>query len=227
MSKLRSTLTGLLLAAGPIGFSGAAQADIFTLTLGQGNPDLAGLPAPFGSVTVDLTSSTTANVTFTSDVTAGNQYSFGGAQAVDLNVNGGFTISPISLTPLFSSVTTQSAAFGGTNNADGFGSFNLTVDLHDGFTNSATGVSFTLTDASGTWASADNVLTANTSGNEAAAHIFACAAPCTTASANVTGFATAAPAVPEPATWAMLIIGFAGLGFMAYRRKSDTQFRLI
>jgi probable HAF family extracellular repeat protein len=27
-------------------------------------------------------------------------------------------------------------------------------------------------------------------------------------------------AVPEPSTWAMLLIGFAGVGFMAYRRKS-------
>jgi len=26
--------------------------------------------------------------------------------------------------------------------------------------------------------------------------------------------------VPEPSTWAMMILGFAGLGFMAYRRKS-------
>jgi len=26
--------------------------------------------------------------------------------------------------------------------------------------------------------------------------------------------------VPEPSTWAMLLIGFAGLGFMGYRRKS-------
>ena len=26
-------------------------------------------------------------------------------------------------------------------------------------------------------------------------------------------------AVPEPSTWAMLIVGFAGIGFMAYRRK--------
>jgi hypothetical protein len=26
-------------------------------------------------------------------------------------------------------------------------------------------------------------------------------------------------AVPEPSTWAMLILGFAGVGFMAYRRK--------
>jgi PEP-CTERM motif len=28
------------------------------------------------------------------------------------------------------------------------------------------------------------------------------------------------PSVPEPSTWAMLILGFAGVGFMAYRRKS-------
>ena len=29
-----------------------------------------------------------------------------------------------------------------------------------------------------------------------------------------------APAVPEPSTWAMMLLGFAGLGFMAYRRKN-------
>ena len=26
-------------------------------------------------------------------------------------------------------------------------------------------------------------------------------------------------AVPEPSTWAMLLLGFAGVGFMTYRRK--------
>jgi hypothetical protein len=28
-------------------------------------------------------------------------------------------------------------------------------------------------------------------------------------------------AVPEPSTWAMMILGFAGVGFMAYRRRKD------
>jgi hypothetical protein len=28
-------------------------------------------------------------------------------------------------------------------------------------------------------------------------------------------------AVPEPSTWAMMILGFCGLGFMAYRRKQS------
>jgi len=29
-------------------------------------------------------------------------------------------------------------------------------------------------------------------------------------------------AVPEPSTWAMMLLGFAGIGFMAYRRKSKS-----
>jgi PEP-CTERM motif len=30
------------------------------------------------------------------------------------------------------------------------------------------------------------------------------------------------PAVPEPSTWAMLLLGFSGIGVMAYRRKSKS-----
>ena len=36
----------------------------------------------------------------------------------------------------------------------------------------------------------------------------------------VAGQFTLTAAVPEPSTWAMMILGFAGVGFMAYRRKS-------
>jgi hypothetical protein len=32
-------------------------------------------------------------------------------------------------------------------------------------------------------------------------------------------------AVPEPSTWAMMILGFAGVGFMAYRRRNSTALR--
>jgi uncharacterized membrane protein len=41
----------------------------------------------------------------------------------------------------------------------------------------------------------------------------------------VRGF-LATPSVPEPSTWAMLLIGFAGVGFMAYRRKNKPLLRL-
>jgi hypothetical protein len=33
-------------------------------------------------------------------------------------------------------------------------------------------------------------------------------------------------AVPEPSTWAMMILGFMGVGFMAYRRRGQPSFRL-
>jgi hypothetical protein len=40
---------------------------------------------------------------------------------------------------------------------------------------------------------------------------------------NVDGFSVSetVSAVPEPATWAMMILGFLGVGFMAYRRKQS------
>jgi hypothetical protein len=38
--------------------------------------------------------------------------------------------------------------------------------------------------------------------------------------ATYTAVFNIAAAVPEPSTWAMMILGFAGLGFMAHRRKS-------
>jgi hypothetical protein len=37
------------------------------------------------------------------------------------------------------------------------------------------------------------------------------------AEVNVVGTASA---VPEPSTWAMMIVGFLGIGVMAYRRRA-------
>ena len=36
----------------------------------------------------------------------------------------------------------------------------------------------------------------------------------------ITGSVGTVASVPEPSTWAMMLLGFAGIGFMAYRRKS-------
>jgi hypothetical protein len=41
---------------------------------------------------------------------------------------------------------------------------------------------------------------------------------------NTGDFVTSA--VPEPSTWAMMVLGFVGVGFMAYRRKGQPSFRL-
>jgi hypothetical protein len=33
-------------------------------------------------------------------------------------------------------------------------------------------------------------------------------------------------AIPEPSSWALMILGFMGVGFMAYRRKAHSSFRI-
>jgi hypothetical protein len=51
----------------------------------------------------------------------------------------------------------------------------------------------------------------------------------TTRTDNTGGFTLTGPgvgAVPESSTWVMMILGFVGIGFMAYRRKNNTAFRL-
>jgi hypothetical protein len=45
-----------------------------------------------------------------------------------------------------------------------------------------------------------------------------------TSQVNVAGVE---PAVPEPSTWAMMILGFAGVGFMAYRRKNKMALNVV
>jgi hypothetical protein len=39
----------------------------------------------------------------------------------------------------------------------------------------------------------------------------------------LTAVSATAGAVPEPSTWAMLMLGFAGLGFVAYRKARPTS----
>jgi hypothetical protein len=46
-----------------------------------------------------------------------------------------------------------------------------------------------------------------------------------TISAPVAVPVPAVAAISEPSTWAMLLLGFAGIGFMAYRRKDKTALR--
>ena len=86
-----------------------------------------------------------------------------------------------------------------------FGLFNLEVDSHGGFTNSATEIVIHLTDVSGTWGSAGDVLAANSDGSTAAIHGFACAEPgCSSSGGAVnTGFASNRSAVSEPTAFGL------------------------
>jgi hypothetical protein len=44
------------------------------------------------------------------------------------------------------------------------------------------------------------------------------------ADGNPTGNVGAIAAVPEPSTWAMLLLGFAGVGFLTYRKRQSVRF---
>ena len=189
-----------------------AKADTFSFSLNAVNV-LPGNSGPFVSVLVNRTSSTTPTITFTSLTKSGNIFLLGKNGAVAVNVNA----ASWSLGSLVNIGTNSGIGFtpgpwsnGGAGNEDGFGSFNQTINSFDGFTHSSTTMSFSLTNTSGSWASAATVLKPNGSGNLAAASILYTAfnGGNFTASQGAinTGFASGnGPAVPDGGATVMLL----------------------
>jgi hypothetical protein len=96
------------------------------------------------------------------------------------------------------------------------------MNLFDGYTNTATAISFIVTNNSGTWAADTNVLTANNQGALAAAHIFVAngATPNPNTPALATGFAAnGGSQVPDGGmTISLLGMALAGMGWFARRK---------
>jgi hypothetical protein len=200
MQKQRLTRMALLMAA--VSLLAAAQTKAsFSFDLGTGNSAISGFSGPFAHVDVNLTSSTTATITFTSLTSAGNIYLIGDGGSVGVNVNAAsWTLGTVTGSNAGTGFTPGPYSNGGAGNEDGFGSFNQTINSFDGLAHSSDTISFTLSDTSGTWASASSVLLANANGDLAAAHIFITAAPANASNgAIVTGFATDG-IVPVPET---------------------------
>jgi hypothetical protein len=214
MNKLKYIAAVLIAIAG----FGLQQADAFTSSLGTGNPAISGFAGPYGTVTVTLVNSTTATITFTSNTKAGNIYLFGDGGSVAVNVNAStFTVSNITGSNSGTGFTPGPYTFAGAGTEDGFGSFNLTINSFDGFTHSSDTISFTVTNTSGTWASAADVLAFNANGFDAAAHIFVTSAPANASnSALATGFAAenaGGVGVPDGGTTVMLLgVALGALG---------------
>jgi hypothetical protein len=215
-----------VLAFGALAFSvpvaNAVVLDSTDITIGVPNAALSGFTGPYANLHVDLTSSTTADITFTSLTNGGFIYLMGDGGTADLNVNGTYILGPVTesnstggFTPSYKSNTP--------GNLSSFGAFSLSLNTDGGFTQAATTISFTLTDTGVPWSTAAGVLTPNSDGYMAGVHAFACAEPgcSTTSQAAVSGFAVNGdplPArIPEPET--LVLLGSALAGFGVVRRR--------
>jgi PEP-CTERM motif len=194
----------------------SASADSIGFDIAVPNAALVPFPSPYAHVDVNRTSTTTATITFTGLTTGGFTYFFGAANAIDVNVNAAtFTVGVPSVGTLD---TTP-----GSGNVSAFGNFNVTIDNSDGFDDRFSTVNFGLTATSGTWASASDVLLANSDGFRAAAHIFVTAASCGN-EACITGFAGDGGLTPTPEPATLLLVGSSllGLGFTGRKRLFRT-----
>jgi hypothetical protein len=198
-----------------------AAADL-VLSLGVGNSAISGYTAPYGAVDVHLVDSTHATVTLTSNTVGGNTYLFGDGGTIGLNTNGAVTASNWTGTNSGTGFSSWSPVSIGSGNMDGFGVFNFVLKSFDGYTHSVDYLNFTLTNTSGSWLSAADVLTPNGSGYEAAGHVFVTAAPANSGnSALATGYAangSTGSVVPEPSSLVLGSIAVVGLGLTQLRR---------
>jgi hypothetical protein len=218
---MKTTKAILILAAAlfSLVYPVSSKADtIFDLDLNVPNSAISGYTGPYAHVHIDLDpTDTTALVTFTSLTNAGNIYLMGDGSAAAVNVNGSFTLGTITSAnagtgfsttpPAHKSLFSQSSGV-----VDGFGSFNLTIDIFDGFTYSADTISFILT---GSWIDASHVLIANDATHNAlaAAHIFVTSSPAIASNgALATGYASNGVAVPEPGILILLGLAMSAIG---------------
>jgi hypothetical protein len=97
MPTLKSTAVivaaaiGILATGIPIAH--AVVLDSTDIAIGVPNTGLSGFSGPFANVHNDLTSTTTASVSFTSLTIGGYLYLLGGQGAADLNVNGSYNLT--------------------------------------------------------------------------------------------------------------------------------------
>lgn len=199
-----------------------ALADIATLTIGVPNGAASCCTAPYATVQIDRINGTKATITFTSDTNAGFLYLMGARGAADLNVNGAYSLGAVTESNSISGFT-ATYKHNKPGEVSKFGKFNLSLDNFGQFTDSATRISFTITNTSGIWTSASDVLAADNKGYEAAIHVFVCAAACSTSEgALTTGFtANDTPsAAPEPAAVILLSSSLIGLGAIWRRRRN-------
>jgi hypothetical protein len=212
------------LAAILIGIAGVAlqQAKADTFTLGMGNPAISWYKAPYATANITVAGNgLSATVTFTSVVNSKYVYFMGDGGSVALNVNGSFSLSNLAASNSFSGVGFHPPApvNAGAGNEDGFGQFTLRLNTGTGYATSATTISFTVTNTSGTaWTGVTSGLNpflfANNKGYFVASHIFVGLLTNLRQGAQCTGFAANGTVPDGGATVMLLGVALGALGLV-------------
>jgi hypothetical protein len=137
-------------------------------------------------------------------------------------------VNATSFTEAFGSESRDGSALSGvfkdfsSENTDGFGSFSLLLD-NNYFSpgGRADTIVFSVTNTSGTWGSASDVLVANAGGFDAVAHMMALNGNPADCADCVTGFGAegGTAAVPEPRSYGVLLIGLTVFSIVSFRRR--------
>jgi PEP-CTERM motif len=222
-------LSAALCGVSFIAFAGPSQASIQDYTLGVSDPAAGLLAGPYGTVEVNdaggqllITETLNANFAFR-DASDSNHFSL----TFNLDktaASNGVNIATPSITPVGFQV------IAGPQNNNPFGSFALVLDCETstcapGY-NAANNVTlkFTVTDTLNDLSIADITSTLYNSQNiYFASDIVDTGGKTGSVGALQNPFTNS---VPEPSTWAMMVLGFFGVGFMAYRRKSQMSLRI-
>ncbi len=224
MKKLLATVT--LAAVGFLGFaqSGAKADVVLTSNLTQDNctGGCANGVTPFGTVTISQ-ATTGADVIF--NVQLGSPYFFNDTnqlQAFVWNQTFAGTILNTVANPLQSGFSID-----GAQSEDGFKNFSQSLGYSGPKTVQLLSFEETV-NSSFLLSSSSFALSTGDGGTKA---FFAADVTTTfaTGASNTgpVGGLTISTAVPEPSTWAMMILGFMGVGFMAYRRRGQPSLRLV
>ncbi len=210
----------LALAAGvaALAMAGAANAEVFNLVNGT-----AGTWCACGaSGTVTVTADGTDTFKVVVDLTGGTEFNISGkgfdATGFDLN---GITSADISLLSVVAPVgggtladfTVTSPQTAGTNMEDGTGNWDYVVSHingNDGAGSTITGLTYTV--------SSPGLTLADFVSNGTAGSFFVdVEGP--DGQTGVVGTGPGSPGVPEPATWAMMLLGVFGVGGLMRRRR--------
>jgi hypothetical protein len=197
----------------------AAEASVIYSLTQNGTAVFGAGSGPYGSVavtdngngTLSITETLNSNYDFNRNNNGQHEaltFDLSASNITISNLTTGFTVNGGSLA---SSVWTVTS--GGFNNTPE-GTFDYAIVAPTAVNNPGP-LTFTISDA------ADN-LTLSSLGFSVANngdHIYF-ASDLANAAGTTGGVGALTSAVPEPSTWAMMILGFFGVGFMAYRRKS-------